>query len=57
MPWWITVPAVLAVAVAAGFAVLAVRIALNGQRVAAVFAARRQALDAETLKRKAQAHA
>jgi hypothetical protein len=33
MPWWITVPAVLAVLVAAGYAALAVRIRLNGPGV------------------------
>jgi hypothetical protein len=45
MPWWITVPAVLAVAIAAGYGALAVWIWWNGPRAAADLAAQRIAAE------------
>ncbi len=53
MPWWITVPVLLAFGVAAGFAVLAAWIRWNGPRAAVALAAQRAA--AETSQRKAKA--
>ena len=54
MPWWITVPAVLAVVIAAGYVALAVWIRQNQAPAAAVLAARRR-VAAEAGKRKAAA--
>lgn len=55
MPWWITVPAGLAVVIAAGYGVLALWIRLNGPRAAAALAAQRIAAEAGQRKEQARA--